>query len=63
MTYPPGMTREHWNHIDGEAHYPTCPMHEDSTCGGVCRIGDCECAQIEADLREEAELAKGEQEE
>lgn len=28
-TYPPGMTKSDWQHIDGEQHRPQCPYHED----------------------------------
>lgn len=30
MSYPDGMTKRDWQHIDGEQHHPQCPMHEDN---------------------------------
>ena len=29
MSYPPGMIREDWKHIDGESHYRQCPESEE----------------------------------
>lgn len=39
MSYPPGMTREDWKHIDGATHNPECPDHEDNRNGHQCAKG------------------------
>ncbi len=51
--YPPGMTREHWRHIDGEIHYRACPAHEDHDVGG-----ECTCDEIVAEQAEEYKRKK-----
>ena len=40
MSYPDGMTKSDWAHIDGEQHSPECPMHENNFGWHSCSLND-----------------------
>ncbi len=66
--YPPGMTREDWQRIDGERHYQDCPLHEehehyDSCCSYPQEPPSCICAEIDQDAKDDAAERKFEEKE
>lgn len=58
--FPPGMTRMAWQHIGGEQHYKSCPLHEDYP-EPRNRHTECICDDITQAMKDDAAELKAEE--